>query len=141
MKKLFCLSLFIAIGLITSNISAQPNWSRGNKHGLHKHHYHHEPERIAYYYYPSANVYYNPINRNYFYPRNGVWVSVNVLPRNIFLRDDRYTVYAMDDEPVWRYNRDHCNRFGHSSPAPVVVVTPSPAPRRPGVSVVIGANF
>ncbi len=139
MKKVIPISLALTIGFILTEVSAQPRWSRANNRHYHQHY--HQPQQIAYYFYPSANVYYNPINRNYFYPRNGVWVSVDVLPRNIYLQDDRYTVYCDENEPIWRNNSDHCHKYGRTRRrSDVVVIAPPPPPRR-GVNIVIGARF
>ena len=63
--------------------------------------------RQAFYYYPRANVYYNAASRQYFYPRNGVWVSVNFLPVNFrIINEPRFTVYHYGND-VWRDNHTH----------------------------------
>lgn len=63
--------------------------------------------RQAFYYYPKANVYYNVSSRQYFYPRNGGWVSVNFLPINFRITNEpRFTVYHYGPE-VWRDNHIH----------------------------------
>lgn len=64
-------------------------------------------EKERYYYYPSANVYYNPVRRNYAYFRGGAWLTVNILPPTIVIASTpRYVVYH-EGPDVWIENRVH----------------------------------
>ena len=40
-------------------------------------------QRVKYYYYPSANVYYNPVTGQYVYYNNNTWTPVRTLPTTI----------------------------------------------------------
>ena len=140
MKKLLIFSVaFVTMLLVTVRTNAQPPWAKayGKKNKEWKEHHKHGRDNYqSYYYYPTANVYYNPVRRTYWYPRNGVWISVGVLPANIVVvNQPRYDVYYDGDE-VWRDNSFHCQRY--KAPTKVVVVN---APRRPEVSVDIHARF
>ena len=88
-----------------------------------------------YYYYPSNNVYYSPAAHRYWYPRNGVWVSANALPRTMVVYNQpSYVVYRDMDDEIWRDNRVHYSRYRYYQPAPVRYV-------KPGVSVDVHARF
>ncbi|MFC4230944.1 hypothetical protein ACFOW1_03515 [Parasediminibacterium paludis] len=92
------------------------------------------PERRSYYYYPQANVYFNPIAHNYCYARNGAWITVNTLPRDIYLDQNYQEVYCNDNEDIWAYNRAHIDCY-RPAPRPIYVAQPI----RPRVAV--GINF
>jgi hypothetical protein len=92
------------------------------------------PERRNYYYYPQANVYFNPIAHNYYYSRNGAWITVNTLPRDIYLDQNYQEVYCNDNEDIWAYNRMHIDSY-RLAPRPIYVAQPV----RPRVAV--GINF
>ena len=137
MKKLpVFLTALVTMSFICTELSAQPPWAKahGRRNNEWQRERRHEdrrfvpqPQRRSYYYYPSSNVYYSPVYHNYWYPRNGAWVNVNVLPRNIVIvNEPRYDVYYDGDE-VWRENRVHYERY-------------RPVPK-PGVSVDIHARF
>ena len=102
-KNLFVVILAVIAGLITSDISAQPPWApaRGKR----------KKEQLQYYYYPTANVYYSPVNRQYIYPRNGVWISVATPNFGFsFSNMPREVVYS-DGPEVWLQNTIHINRY------------------------------
>ncbi len=135
MKKLSVfLTTLVIMFFLSSEVSAQPPWAKAygkrNKEWKEDRKHrdkHFVQQRRAYYYYPASNVYYSPVYHNYWYPRNGAWVNVNVLPRNIVVvNEPRYDVYY-DGDDVWRDNRVHYERY-------------RPVPK-PGVSVDIHARF
>lgn len=95
------------------------------------------PQRSNYYYYPRANVYYNPNARNYSYLNNGAWISVNTLPRNVYLDQQYQEVYCNDGENVWANN--HCN-VDYYQPAPRPVYM-QPARPRVAVGINLGVRF
>lgn len=123
MKKiLMMLVLFFAIGTITNEAVAQPPhakaWGKKNKNAWKRGHY---------YYYPSVNVYYSPVVRRYWYPRNGSWVNATALPPSLVVYEQpRYVVYRDMDDDIWRDNRRHARVY---------------RPARSGVSVNIQARF
>jgi hypothetical protein len=87
--------------------------------------------RVYYEFYPSLNVYYNPGERRYWYPQNGVWIQANVLPERFILSNKRrQKVWCYDDEAVWVNQRYYADM--------PVIVAPQP---RTGVSVNINARF
>lgn len=127
MKALLSTAVLLA-GLSVTAAHAQPPhakaWGKRNKMYV-------QPARISYIYYPSVNMYFSPVSHRYWYPRNGVWVSVNTLPAGIVIgRNPGYTVYCDDWYEIWRDNPIHRRRY--------MVVQPAP---RPGVSVNINARF
>lgn len=69
--------------------------------------------RVTYYYYPSANVYYNIKTGNYWYynPNSTAWVTVRTLPSGITItKTPRYMVYYNGPE-VWRDNAVHKTKY------------------------------
>lgn len=103
--------------------------NRGNYYQQDNRYVNRAPDRRAYYYYPRANVYYNPIGHNYYYPNNGVWISVNTLPRDVYLDQQYQEVYCNDNEDIWDYNRTHVDYY-------------RPAPRpRVAVGINLGVRF
>ena len=70
-----------------------------------------QPQRMTYYYYPSANVYYNPFNHLYTYPCRGEWVNANALPYGFYINEPAREVYCNEDENICVYNNAHINDF------------------------------
>jgi len=96
------------------------------------------PERRNYYYYPQANVYFNPIAHNYYYSRNGAWITVNTLPRDIYLDQNYQEVYCSDNEDIWAYNRMHIDNY---RPATRPIYAAQPARPRVAVGIQFGMRF
>jgi hypothetical protein len=70
-----------------------------------------DAQRLSFYFYPSANVYYNVASHDYIYYDAGSWVTVRTLPATIVInRTPRYTVYYNGPE-VWRDNGLHKGRY------------------------------
>ena len=68
-------------------------------------------QRLSFYFYPSANVYYNVASHDYIYYDGGSWITVRTLPARIVInRTPRYTVYYNGPE-VWRDNGLHKGRY------------------------------
>ena len=98
-KILRCLvlSLFLAatsLSYVRIVKADPPPWAPA--HGYRHHHHdddededdqghHHHHAIYKYYYYPAQQVYYSPVNRNYYYLDNGAWVSGVILPPRIQL--------------------------------------------------------
>src|SRR5258705_13130665 len=85
MKKIILgLALLIALG--TTSVNAQ---------------------RVRYYYYPSTNVYYNPVTNEYWYydDPTTAWLTVRTLPTTVVVNKNtrRYVVYHNNKDP-WREN-------------------------------------
>jgi len=52
------------------------------------------PDRSqSYYYYPSANVYYDGGRHCYMYNNGRSWVTASILPNSIFIGNDRVKVF------------------------------------------------
>ena len=68
-------------------------------------------EQVSYYYYPGANIYFNPLTRMYFYSNEGTWVSVSVLPEGFPLGNVYHTVYCRPSENIWYYNSCHRRKW------------------------------
>ncbi len=95
--------LAVLAGLITSEINAQapwaPAWGKRRK------------QQQSFYYYPRANVYYNPAARQYMYPRNGVWVSVSTPNFGFSFSNMPHEVVYYDGPEVWLQNSAHIARY------------------------------
>ncbi|MDI9364092.1 MAG: hypothetical protein QM541_04005 [Flavobacterium sp.] len=96
------------------------------------------PIRRGFYFYPQANVYFNPMAHNYYYSRNGAWVTVNTLPRDMYLGQSYQEVYCNDNEDIWAYNRTHLNYY---KPAPKPVYVAQPVKPRVAVGINLGVRF
>jgi len=68
----------------------------------------------SYYYYPDANVYYDPTYNDYMYNNGSAWLTVNVLPYNIRLGGlPRFMVYHRGPQ-VWLDNGYHRSYYGYN---------------------------
>jgi hypothetical protein len=68
----------------------------------------------GYYYYPDANVYYNPTCNNYIYYNGASWLTVGVLPYNIRLGGlPRMMVYYRGPQ-VWLDNNIHRSYYANN---------------------------
>ena len=76
-------------------------------------------QQLKYYYYPSSNIYYDPVHKQYIYPSNGSWVTGGALPSKVaVLGTNKVTVYSESPE-VWRNNATHQSKYkGKSATAP-----------------------
>jgi len=72
-------------------------------------------QQQGYYYYPDANVYYDPVCNHYIYNDGASWLTVNVLPYNIRLGGlPRIMVYHRGPQ-VWLDNGFHRqNYYGYN---------------------------
>ena len=70
-----------------------------------------QPQRVTYFYYPSANVYYNPINRLFTYPCHGEWVNATALPYGFYVNEPYQEVYCNAGENICVYNNVHRDAF------------------------------
>ncbi len=117
MKKIL-LSAVIALAALFTVTGADAQAFRGSAYNAHN--------RQSFYYYPRANVYYNVASRQYIYPRNGVWVSVNFLPVNFQIRNTpRFMVYHYGTD-VWRDNHTHCVTYSRYRQPVIVYHDPYP---------------
>jgi len=67
---------------------------------------------VRFYFYPSANVYYDPVRTEYYYydaPRTS-WVTVRTLPRTIII-DRTYNVVYYNGRDPWKYNKSHKAKY------------------------------
>jgi hypothetical protein len=71
----------------------------------------------TYYYYPSANVYYDGGRSCYIYNNGHSWITAAVLPYGFSIGNDRVQVYYNGSE-VWRDNERHRSLYYRQ---PVVV--------------------
>jgi len=71
---------------------------------------------LKFYYYPSANVYYDVANKHYIYADNGTWTTVQVLPSRIHIvKTPRVVVYNATPE-VWHLNSAHVKKYKNTAP-------------------------
>ncbi|MFN2457092.1 MAG: hypothetical protein ABR502_02715 [Chitinophagaceae bacterium] len=89
MKKILIVLLVITALFTTSDIQAQ---------------------KVKYYYYPAANVYYNPVTKQYAYVDNGTWNWYNAEPATAVSGQRRVLVYHTN-EAVWADNATHAAKY------------------------------
>ena len=92
MKTLFPLIAFVSM-LTSCSSSRVPSESYSNR-------------SQSYYYYPSANVYYDGGRSCYVYNNGRNWISASVLPSGFSIGNDRVKVFYNGPE-VWRDNERH----------------------------------
>jgi hypothetical protein len=82
MKKILMALLIIASLSFTNNASAQ---------------------KASFYYYPDANVYYNPRTHQYAYADNDNWGYYSTLPTTYHIGKKYVTIYGTsDNDEIWR---------------------------------------
>ena len=70
-----------------------------------------QAQQLRFYYYPKANVYYDPASRQYIYYDNSNWTTVQTLPSTIIVKDvPRVTVYSKTPQ-VWQMNAEHKEKY------------------------------
>ncbi len=144
MKKLYVFFAVLMVTLLVNNEAGaqgqgnRQNNGNGNWNNNRNHQDQREQERKTYYYYPSSNVYYSPVSRDYWYQKNGGWIKVDRLPRNITVfNQPKYDVYYDGrDGNVWKDNRMHYEKY---RPVPYRDVAMQHA--QPGVRVDIHKRF
>ena len=111
-KLLFILGLGLVIGMahnnkveaqvhVSVNIDIHPAWGPSGYN------------YVEYYYIPEINVYYDLINRVYYYPYRNRWVSAMYLPEPYWYYDF-YSLYKVVLNGVarpWRHNRNHIHLY------------------------------
>ena len=67
---------------------------------------------VRFYFYPSANVYYDPVRTEYYYydPPRTSWVTVRTLPTTIHI-DRTYNVIYYKGRDPWKYNKSHKAKY------------------------------
>ena len=68
-------------------------------------------QQKKFYYYPSANVYYDITGKQYVYFDNGTWTQVNTLPANIKVINTRRVIVYHPNREVWMGNSDHIKKY------------------------------
>ncbi len=69
-------------------------------------------QRTRYYYYPDANVYYNPVTHEYAYSDNGTWTRNRELPNTVVIHDrKRHVTVYHDKGDVWMDNDMHRKKY------------------------------
>lgn len=63
-----------------------------------------EAQKLKYYYYPTANVYYNSATGSYIYFNNHQWITVNQLPGTVVLKDKPKKIVYYEGPDVWNHN-------------------------------------
>lgn len=91
MKKIWMALLLISSMAFMNNASAQ---------------------KVSYYYYPDANVYYNPHTHRYAYADNDNWGYYDNLPSTYHLSKKYVTIYGTsDNDEIWRDNAMHREKY------------------------------
>jgi len=68
-------------------------------------------QQLTFYYYPDANVYYNPAKKQYIYFNNGAWTPVAVLPGTIVVKNKPRVVVHSNTPDVWVLNKEHVIKY------------------------------
>jgi hypothetical protein len=69
-------------------------------------------QRVSYYYYPDANVYYNPRTHQYAYGDNDNWGYYSTLPSTYHIGKKYVTIYGTsDNDEIWRDNAIHRDKY------------------------------
>ncbi|GAC1419009.1 MAG: hypothetical protein NVS1B13_21970 [Flavisolibacter sp.] len=69
-------------------------------------------QKVTYYYYPDANVYYNPQTHEYAYADNENWRYDKELPSTYKLNKRYVTIYGNSDrDEIWRDNQMHREKY------------------------------
>jgi hypothetical protein len=69
--------------------------------------------RVKFYYYPSANVYYNVAEKDYWYynPTTSTWTVIQEVPDQVnIVKTPKYIIYYSDAN-VWKENTTHLKKF------------------------------
>ena len=70
-----------------------------------------QAQQMKFYYYPKANVYYNPSTKRYIYLENGTWTTVQTLPKKTTIWGiPRVAIYG-NDSKIWLKNGDHVVKY------------------------------
>lgn len=75
-------------------------------------------KKVKFYYYPSANVYYNTTTATYSYIENNNWVSAPSLPAVYTIKHSPRHVIYHNDAQVWNNNYHHRINY---APEPKVI--------------------
>lgn len=104
MKKIFFLSV-LAVGMTVTSFAQGHHYDD---------HYNQAYAQNQYYYYPEANVYYNPAGNNYSYYDQGNWHTDQNLPRTIILGANPHRVpVTYQGNAVWNDNHLHRQQYGN----------------------------
>lgn len=87
---------FTLASCTTAHVQVEP--------GYHRH-------QQSFYYYPSANVYFDGSCNRYIYNNGGSWISASILPRGVYIENSpRYSV-SYNGPEIWRDNDLHRKRY------------------------------
>jgi hypothetical protein len=99
MKKVLLYSIIAVAAIFTAANANAQRFSAAISFGVRV------PERQSFYYYPSANAYFNIATRQYVFQRQGAWVTANYLPYGMRVDNaQRFMVYH-NGYDVWRENQ------------------------------------
>ena len=70
-----------------------------------------EAQKTRYYYYPTANVYYDVANKQYIYANNGSWTTAPSLPATVSLTNKRRVLVYKGTNEVWQNNAAHVTKY------------------------------
>jgi hypothetical protein len=70
-----------------------------------------DAQKVKYYYYPGANVYYDIANKQYIYPSNGTWTTVTSLPAGMAVTNKPRVIMYNETGDVWQNNQQHVTKY------------------------------
>jgi len=68
-------------------------------------------QQLTFYYYPDANVYYNPAKKQYIYYTGTTWTPVTVLPGTMVVKNKPRVVVYSNTPQVWVMNKEHVVKY------------------------------
>lgn len=75
-----------------------------------------QAQKVKYYYYPTANMYYNPATNQYAYIDNGTWGWYNALPANATVSGQKRVLVYHTADDVWMNNATHASKYKTTPP-------------------------
>src|SRR5689334_21968617 len=71
-----------------------------------------QAQQVKFYYYPKANVYYDPSAKRYIYLENGNWTTVQTLPKKTTIFGiPRVEIFGDKDSKIWEKNSEHVVKY------------------------------
>ena len=68
-------------------------------------------QQLKFYYYPQANVYYDPAHKQYIYYTGSAWTPVAVLPTGVVVTNAPRVVVYSSTPAVWKLNPQHVVKY------------------------------
>jgi hypothetical protein len=70
-----------------------------------------DAQKLKYYYYPGANVYFDIANMQYIYPSNGTWTTATALPAGLVVTNRPRVIMYNETPEIWQNNQTHVTKY------------------------------